>query len=102
MIKEESTTIAILTKLIVISKVASSRFGFSSNLYTSFDLLLSASLSSKNCAGLMAKKAVSAPDIYPEMKSKTTKTIVSTINPTEKKNNGDIIEIFSGKRENRK
>lgn len=102
MISDDSTTIAILTKLIVISKVARSRFGFSSSLKTSFDLLLSASLSSKNCVGEMAKKAVSAPDIYPEMKSKTTKTIVSTINPTEKKNSGDIIEIFSDSKEKRK
>ena len=98
MISDDNTTMAILMKLIMINRVASSRFGFSNSLYTSFDLLLSASFSSKNWTGVIAKKAVSAPDKYPEMKSRTTSIINSKINPTEKVNNGEIIEIFSSKR----
>ena len=43
----------------------------------------------------MAKNAVSAPEIYPEMKSKTTSTNNSIIKPTEKVKNGEIMEAYS-------
>ena len=55
----------------------------------------SASFSSKNCAGEIAKNAVSAPEIYPEMKSKTTSITNSIMKPAEKVKNGEIMEADS-------
>ena len=83
---------AMFTKLIAIRSVASKRLGFSRSVYTSFDLLLSDSFNLKNCAGVMAKKAVSVPETNPEINNKTINTISSNTKPTEKANSGFIIE----------
>lgn len=83
MIIDDKTTIAMFTKLMEIRSVASNRFGRSSNPYTNLCLDFWDSFNSNNCTGVIAKKAVSAPEINPDTKRSPNRTMISIKNGIE-------------------